>query len=410
MNAVSSLAEALAGAESAWDLEALAATTLCDPCLGRLAAKRGKGTNMERGQILRGRLAVKAAPCQVCTGLFTELDALARLALDALTPYEFGTFQIGTSVDPTIAAAEEGVWQRVRATDQETIKGELNREIGKRVERLAGKPADTKHPDVTAVVDTQFHTAEVTVAPVYFYSRYRKLSREIPQTRWPCRVCGGRGCPRCGGTGKMYATSVEEVVAAPLLAALGGEGHALHGLGREDIDARMLGHGRPFVIEIKVPRRRTADLDVALSAVNASGLVELDRLRPSDFAEVLRLKEDRCDKTYSVQVKSPPLGEGKVQEALAALAAAPIEQRTPARVSHRRADAVRRRQVRTARLTATAPDGFTLEVTAEAGTYIKELVHGDGGRTTPSLAGLLGVPLSVLALDVLEVHTEEERW
>lgn len=267
-----------------------------------------------------------------------------------------------------------------------------------------------KRPDVTAVVDTQFLTADVTVAPVYFYGRYRKLSREIPQTRWPCRVCGGRGCPRCGGTGKMYATSVEEIVAAPLLAALGGEAHALHGLGREDIDARMLGHGRPFVIEIKSPRRRTADLDAAVKTVNASSLVELDRLRPSDFAEVLRLKEDRCDKSYRVEVRSPPLAEGKVQEALAALAAAPIEQRTPARVSHRRADAVRRRQVRQARLTAMSPDGFTLEVTAEAGTYIKELVHGDGGRTTPSLAGLLDVPLTVLELDVLEVHTEEGTW
>ena len=407
---MSDLEAALAGAEAAWNLDGLRAAPLCDHCLGRLAAKRGKGTNADRGRLMRPRVQVDSAPCGVCAGLFDSLDVLARLAADALGAYEFSTFSIGTRVDPAIAIAEETAWQRAGVTEQETVKAELNREIGKRVEALTGKPADTKRPHVTAIVDTQFHMVDLTVAPVYFRGRYRKLSREIPQTRWPCRVCGGRGCARCGGTGKMYPTSVEEIVAAPLMAALGGESHALHGMGREDIDARMLGRGRPFVIEIASPRRRTADTAAAVAVIRASGSVEVDALEPCAPDLVQRLKEDRADKTYAVTVSGSSIEEGKVQEGLAALLAAPIEQRTPARVSHRRADAVRVRHVRSARLTSCDGAGFTLEVTAEAGTYIKELVHGDGGRTRPSLAGLLGVPLAVLALDVLEVHTEEEPW
>jgi tRNA pseudouridine synthase 10 len=47
-----------------------------------------------------------------------------------------------------------------------------------------------------------------------------------------------------------------------------------------------------------------------------------------------------------------------------------------------------------------------LRVTAEAGSYIKELVHGDQGRTKPSLADLLGVACEVLELDVVDVHDE----
>ena len=43
---------------------------------------------------------------------------------------------------------------------------------------------------------------------------------------------------------------------------------------------------------------------------------------------------------------------------------------------------------------------------AQAGTYIKEFVHSDEGRTAPSLGTLLGctVPAQILELDVLEIH------
>ena len=49
----------------------------------------------------------------------------------------------------------------------------------------------------------------------------------------------------------MYPTSVEEVLAAEVMKESGGSDHALHGMGREDVDARMLGRGRPFILEIK---------------------------------------------------------------------------------------------------------------------------------------------------------------
>jgi tRNA pseudouridine synthase 10 len=44
----------------------------------------------------------------------------------------------------------------------------------------------------------------------------------------------------------------------------------------------------------------------------------------------------------------------------------------------------------------------------QAGTYIKEFVHGDGGRTTPNLGSLLSCdgPAEIIFLDVLEVHMD----
>ena len=44
-----------------------------------------------------------------------------------------------------------------------------------------------------------------------------------------------------------------------------------------------------------------------------------------------------------------------------------------------------------------------IEIEAEAGLYIKELVSGDEGRTKSSLSELLGVESKVEKLDVLDV-------
>lgn len=50
---------------------------------------------------------------------------------------------------------------------------------------------------------------------------------------------------------------------------------------------------------------------------------------------------------------------------------------------------------------ALGPSFFKLYVCTQAGTYIKEFVHGDFGRTKPSLGELLGgVSIDILALDV----------
>lgn len=47
-------------------------------------------------------------------------------------------------------------------------------------------------------------------------------------------------------------------------------------------------------------------------------------------------------------------------------------------------------------------------VLLQAGTYIKEFVHSDAGRTQPHLAGLLGLstPAVIIQLDVNQIHMD----
>ena len=44
---------------------------------------------------------------------------------------------------------------------------------------------------------------------------------------------------------------------------------------------------------------------------------------------------------------------------------------------------------------------FRINLTTQAGTYIKEFIHGDLGRTTPSISDIIGKNCDILELDVI---------
>ena len=90
-----------------------------------------------------------------------------------------------------------------------------------------------------------------------------------------------------------------------------------------------------------------------------------------------------------------------------------LAQRTPERVAHRRADLVRRRKVietRDASVETNESGPIAVEFTlrCESGTYVKETVHGDDGRTQPSIASLIKAKCTVEWLDV-EMSTLIDR-
>jgi len=422
---------------------------ICDNCLGRQFAKIGAGiSNSERGRILRNLLRSAAEnvneqeeKCFVCNGIFERLDDFVQKALSKLREYEFNTFLVGTKVSGMLSASEEMLWDIAGAEYAEPLKAELNREVGKRISRITGKIVDFKRPDVVILLNLWTDDVELQVNSLFIYGRYRKLVRGIPQTRWPCKKCWGKGCERCNYTGKMYAESVEELIRETVLEDFKAEDMILHGAGREDIDARMLGSGRPFVAEVKVPHRRNLDLSEVERRINerCAGKVEVFCLRfvPADFVE--RVKQARAEKTYRAKVLVEGVfSEEALQDAVQRICGK-IEQRTPRRVLHRRADLVRVREVKSVRLLsvrceeaeagakeaeARAKEGerekeqaeergevssvsktiLEIEVQCEGGLYVKELVSGDEGRTKPSLSEILGANAHVLELDVIDVH------
>jgi len=208
----------------------------------------------------------------------------------------------------------------------------------------------------------------------------------------------------------MYPESVDELIRPAVVLMAGAEDTVFHGAGREDIDARMLGSGRPFIVEAVRPRVRSIDPLKLAEEINlrAAGKVEVLDLRPAEAHMVERLKEATFTKTYSALVKfGAEVPEEKLKLVLNELVGL-VDQRTPTRVSHRRADKLRMRTVHSVELIEVSGNTARINIKGDSGLYIKELISGDGGRTNPNLADALRVDAVVAELDVIDVGGESD--
>jgi len=408
---------------------ALATGPLCDACLGRLFAERSFGlANAERGHALRVSLALEDdepyepdEDCWVCELESERVDWWAEQAATAVRGYDFETYQVGTKVPPLLEENDALLREDVGLAPEagEALKTELNREVGKRIGDITGAEVEFGRPDVQFTLDLATDAVDVNVNSAFVYGRYRKLERDIPQTKWPCNDCNGTGrwqgqpCEGCDGSGYRYDESVEQLSAPVVVDAMDGEAGTFHGAGREDVDALMLESGRPFVIEVDEPRVRSIDVAQLEEDVNefADGKVEVEGLRLATHEMVERVKELDASKTYRMDVAfDAPVTDEALQTALEELEGATIHQDTPQRVSHRRADLTRTRDVYAASGELLDETHADIRIHGAGGLYVKELVSSDEGRTEPSLTGLLGVESVVTALDVVDVQGEAEPF
>ena len=126
----------------------------------------------------------------------------------------------------------------------------------------------------------------------------------------------------------------------------------------------------------------------------------------------LKEGEDQKRKTYTALcVMSQDVPFDEVKQTLEDMTDLELAQHTPIRVLHRRPDAKRMRTVYHMKVEPvldrkmTNDDSkhlqlFYLKLATQAGTYVKEFVHGDLGRTEPNVAQMLKRDVDIIALDV----------
>ncbi|KPI85003.1 hypothetical protein ABL78_5938 [Leptomonas seymouri] len=205
--------------------------------------------------------------------------------------------------------------------------------------------------------------------------------------------------------------SVAPSVASSAL-VFGYSRYKFHSAGREDVDVRMLGDGRPFVLELVSPiRERFTDEDLRRleTSINNSyiGSVEVSCLRRTDAEVTVRLarhSESKVKRYRCVVWSSRAIENFATDTQVQAIHKAKdltILQKTPLRVLHRRSLHPRPRLIHSMKLTPLNAHWFLLDLETQAGTYVKEFVHGDMGRTTPNLGMLLNARTDIIQLDVV---------
>ncbi|XP_021902561.1 putative tRNA pseudouridine synthase Pus10 [Carica papaya] len=212
--------------------------------------------------------------------------------------------------------------------------------------------------------------------PIYFGGRYLKYSRNVSQTRWII------------DEERKGEASVEEIIGGSILPFCQGDSYKFHAAGREDIDVRMLGSGRPFLVEIQNPRRIPSNVVVKEMETKINNLEH--KLVSTCLTAVFAFQS-----TLSFSFNSFVL----MQQIL---------QRTPIRVLHRRSPLEREKLIHWMKIERIVGSSqyFLLHLCTQAGTYIKEFVHGDLGRTHPSIGSILGCRAEILRLDVTDVKMD----
>ncbi|MBY9006304.1 MAG: tRNA pseudouridine(54/55) synthase Pus10 [Candidatus Lokiarchaeota archaeon] len=352
--------------------------------------------------------------CFLCNNIFRNLDDYVEIAKKNLEKIEYSNFLIGTSPSGKIINREDKFKAKHNIIEAESFKTHMNREIGKKLVNDIGKPTEFTYPDLTIIYSIRFDKSSTSliIRSLFIFGRYKKLIRGIPQTRWFCRKCNGNGCESCEFTGKQYETSVEGLISPEFINASQAESSKFHGAGREDIDVRMLGTGRPFILELRNPKIRTLDLDNLLEKVNMTNKdkIEINQLSYTNKKQVIFIKEnaENTKKTYkAIAESSSELNIEEFQERFIKLINTfenkNIDQRTPHRVAHRRADKIRDKKLFKVEGKFLKPNLFEFIIESQGGTYIKELISGDEGRTSPSFSEILEVQLKCIELDVLNI-------
>lgn len=283
-----------------------------------------------------------------------------------------------------------------------SMKNQVNSILAKTVSEKAGKKNDQRFGEAQLFIHFGNLTSSASPAALYVFGHYIKKSRLHCQSRWHCSECNGRGCASCKGSGQNYP-SIEEELGKEFCTAFCAKAATLHASGREDVNVLMVGTGRPFVMELSLPKKRACDLAKLEAALYYNPNVSAIGLEIVSKPFLDAVCNSHFNKEYKATVSADrPLSK---QDAIAcqSLSGKTLLQQTPTRVLARRADLVRKRKIFS--LSAEEKGGkLSIRILAEAGTYIKELISSDSGRTKPSLASLLGCKALCEELDVVAIH------
>lgn len=252
--------------------------------------------------------------------------------------------------------------------------------------------------------DTIKMTSLTVKGPIVFVAgRYCKFSRHLSQSPW---ILDGK---------KVMEDSVQQYITEQVYKffQVSEKSIVFSASGREDVDVRCLGEGRPFILEIPDAKKAKIHCKIARQIeekVNKCGKISIRDLQvvTRESTTLLRHGEEDKKKIYrALCVLKVPVTD-EILEKLTIPEGFMIQQTTPIRVLHRRPLLVRPRQIycMTASKSSVSENALVLNVTTQAGTYVKELVHSDFGRTSPSCKALIGEEIDLMALDVMGIDLD----
>ncbi|ADY01423.1 THUMP domain-containing protein [Vulcanisaeta moutnovskia 768-28] len=396
---------------------------LCNHCLGRLFARLGTGlSNEERGKAIKDyllmmiheriiseglsdellsdvkalalsghepsikflkNLGIEVSPitCYVCNdNIFNRLDEWAKTIADSLRSLgvEVRSFRLGSKVPIEVLKRELGITTEFNISSAESIKRELNRELGKRVSSILSVSFSREEPDAEVVINITTGSVEVQVMPIYISARYRKIHRLVNgrgQVRWP----------------------IDSIIQV-----FGAQDVVIHVGGEDPFGARVLGNGRPTILQIIKPSRRPSIDDVypLLKGLNYDVILsDLSRVKSS---AIVRMKARVRD--YVITYRVLAITDNSVTDGNIKSLHDYFRNRQVVQV-FRRGRRVKRRVSMVYELDGKVIGDRLVEflIRCQGNLYIRGFIHGGFGDVEPSIAGTLGFGVRPVEIDILNI-------
>ncbi|KAI8915596.1 hypothetical protein EDD86DRAFT_186262 [Gorgonomyces haynaldii] len=306
---------------------------------------------------------------------------------------------------PNVAPKFE--FKQKRAKGRTVYQGASGEKIAGAIKNVTA--AQLREHDMYPPVEIQTLAAPSEIyfehSQIYVAGRYCKLQRHISNSAW---IINGK---------RMTEHSVEELIGEHVKEHFRAANYKFSSAGREDADVLMLNDGRPFYFELVQPRKITSTPEEMLELQKKINEAADGKITIRDFQRVTRddtwvLKNSATTKSKSYRCRIQLAEPRTVEEImkLDGLENIPVSQKNPTRVP-RRADLTRDKVVEKMNITIEdASDEkatiLAVDLQTSAGTYVKEFMHSDQGRTEPSIKSMLNVEVTVLSLDVLQVFLD----
>lgn len=235
--------------------------------------------------------------------------------------------------------------------------------------------------------------------PLFITGNYTKYERGVSQTEWFVN------------NQRVGDNSVGEIIAEPFLPIIKSSSFNFHSSGREDIDVRMLGNGRPFVIEFINPKnyKITQDeLDEIQKKINLNLSTNINNISVANsniMKQIIEGAQEKKKQYRCVVYVTREISQEDIDK-LNQIQDLKIFQKTPVRVMHRRSIEIREKMLYSFKAEFVNEHFLVLDLITQAGTYIKEFIHGDLGRTNPSLGTFLKSDCEIIQLDVINLIFE----
>jgi tRNA pseudouridine synthase 10 len=304
----------------------------------------------------------------------------------------------------------------IKYSKNDEEKKKTAEEVIQAIEKNFSAELNKSAPQIIILFNSLAKNFGFQIKSVYVYGKYNKFTRNLPQTIHYCFKCKGRGCQKCGFTGKQSSESIQELVAEIMIPAFKALEGKFHGAGREDKDVLMLGEGREFVFELIYPRKRKGNLKELEKKINSKFKKKI-KVKLIDFCgkeKVIELKAKKNAKKYLAVIEFKEKIDGKGNEKKKEKEIEnklkkylnkriQVKQLTPLRKENKK-EIERKKWVELIEVKKLSEDKIEIEMKCESGTYVKEFISGDEKRTNPSISSIAGNKCECIQLDVLEIE------